>query len=228
MLLLKLGLIFKLCKNIKESCTLGITGDTAYCNEAAQILSPFFSECDIVVVHISTVADLDPRKVDKLIHPISSMSPVDGFRGYYKKHLGFWGTVSFFIDLLSSSVPINDGPLILLNEFGEEFLPIRTLLCEEINRCVKRKLPKVDNMFCYPSDIGTRVSLEDVKILCQFGKVCQKPAGNRKSQYPSPLEIILDESDPTVSHQNWRDRQLVYLCDDHQWVTEHNDYNVFF
>lgn len=220
------GLIFKLNRNSETQCKLGVTGDTSYCAQNEQTISSYYSECDILIVHISTVSDLDPQKTSKLIKPTSLVPPINNFQGYYKKHLGFWGTVSLLEDLLNSSAATTGRPLILLNEFGEEFLPIRTMLCGEIERCIKKRIPQMEDICCYPSDIGTRVSLETSTILCQFGQVCQNQAKKWDSQDPFTNEMILDESDPTASHQGWRDRQLLYLCKYHQWVKEHNDYNV--
>jgi len=299
------GLIFNLKENNKVVNRIGITGDTAYHDSNKQKISPFFKKCDIIIVHISTVDDLDSSKTDKLIKPISLTLPFSGFYGFYKKHLGFWGTISFLKDITeidSKKYKNSKKKLILLNEFGEELSLVRESVAREIEnylespykfkidevsgndsdrfiQFVKKnydininwiksakiiknssfntilfytqenslsftfnpEIPKVileinDNTIdefyhqeekyifgkcfeCYSTDIGTRISLRQNKILCQFGKMCSNCASGKYKIGPiRPIENIVGEDEKITTYQGWRDRKLVYLCHNHQWV----------
>jgi hypothetical protein len=220
------GYIFELRRHGTIVCTLGITGDTAYGDESGQTISESYKDCDIVIAHTSTTADVDHRNASKLIRIPGVVEPVDGFNGFYKKHLGFWGTVSFVRDLFEQPFRNAHKPLILLSEFGEEFLPIRLTVAEEVWRKVRSTVSPELVGPIVASDVGTRVSLDRKCVLCQVGKACPLEA-SCENGVPIPTEIILDEVDPRISHQGWRDRQIVYLCGTHQWLTEHPDYRVF-
>jgi len=65
---------------------------------------------------------------------------------------------------------------------------------------------------CFPTDIGTRISLRENKILCEFGKMCSNHAvGEEEDDDPSPKEIVMGEHIATMTNQEWRDRKLIIL-----------------
>lgn len=385
------GLIFNLKENNKVVNSIGITGDTAYHNSNKETISPYFKKCDIIIIHISTVDDLDSylftwdeipgndnkrlkeflkdkyeiewvtmadiKKINdgktikissennslllrlnnkkskvileidavradkfdviendkkfeiydssKLIKPISLTPPFKGFYGFYKKHLGFWGTISFIRDITeidSKQYKYSKKKLILLNEFGEELSLIRESLAREIenylespyrfkideisgkdsdrfiqfvkknynidinwiksakvikngsfktilyytqeNSLIFKFNPEISKVImevddnridefyhqeeeyifgkcfeCFSTDIGTRISLRQNKILCHFGKMCSNFAIGRNENSPiRPFEKIEGENEVITTYQGWRDRKLVYLCKEHQWV----------
>jgi len=241
----------------------------------------------------------------RLIKPISLTLPFKGFYGFYKKHLGFWGTISFIRDITdidSKKYKNSKKKLILLNEFGEELSLVRESVAREIENYlespyrfnfyeISRKdsdrfiqfvkknydininwiksakilkissfdkilyytqenslsfrfnpeIPKVkmvinDNTIdefyhqekeyffgkcfeCFSTDIGTRISLGQNKILCHFGKMCSNFAIGRNGKSSiRPFEKMEGENEEITTYQEWRDRKLVYLCQEHQWV----------
>ena len=105
----------------QPSVKLGITSDTAYLDDSGEAISRKFLDCDIIVLHVSTIVDVaGDLPAHKRIESTNWHPSYDiGCPGkFYNKHLGFWGTVCFICDLVSFSG--RDNRLILLSEFGEE------------------------------------------------------------------------------------------------------------
>ena len=203
----------------KATIRVGITGDTAYCSKSGEIISKHYQDCDVIILHISTVDDLSDSCTKIIKHDLDRYENF-GFRGYYKKHLGFWGTVSFIEDIIRNT---NKVPIFLLSEFGEELQSSRKPICQEIDTIIKQRNKLKNKNICFPTDIDTRISLPTKKILCQYGKSCLNGAKNEKGLI-EPYENIVGALDPNISHQQWRDRQIFYLCKSHEWITESDGY----
>lgn len=195
---------------------IGITGDTRYEPELAK----HFANCDLVIAHLSTVADLLPKYLKKKYEPIDANEIkriFPSFEVFYKKHLGFWGTVKLIADLYLYAP--TKRRLFLLSEFGVELAHERNAVARELERLAKLLAGKgADlkdwNIDVRPSDIGTRVDLngDRVSLLCQFGGVLCR----RQAEVSEPFEHLVGVIDQSFAHQPIADVEIQYLCEQHK------------
>ena len=98
-------------------------------------ISKYYEHCDIIVAHVSTVEDINGDLSAERSISYEADIPFPVFRGkFYKKHLGFWGTVCLIHDLINEN---RSNRIILLSEFGEEMLINRTSIVDEIRNYVR-------------------------------------------------------------------------------------------
>lgn len=123
----------------RKIASIALTGDTGWRPD----IHKQFSKCDMMVMHIGTVKD------DEL----ATGTPIA--ERLYKKHLGALGTSL----LLSENRP--DCKLYIVSEFGEEFRESR----REIMEIIKSACSTPEK--CIVSDIGTKIRLPDMKLMCE-------------------------------------------------------------
>jgi len=215
------GLAFRLVDD-KREVRVGITSDTGYTDGAGARAGAGFGGCDAVVVHVSTVKDLDQRTTaDKMVGLQGKLPAYFRTIGcpnqFYKKHLGFWGTVCFICDLAEerrAKRRRGSPPMIVLSEFGEEMLGSRLALLDEVQRRVCRLGPhgRAQAERVWLADVGTRVCLSTpgrAAVLCQCGgQACAKEATRT-------FELQTYHGDITMPHKGWLDRRIVHLCEQH-------------
>ena len=215
------GLVFDLVSG-RAKARVGITSDTGYVGTEGNGICSYFKDCHVVVLHVSTVKDLaqqlNASKVTSLTKKHSYFRDVTCSNEFYRKHLGFWGTVCLICDLALAWNGKSRPPLILLSEFGEEMLGSRAALLDEV-QCRVARLKRNGNSIgveqakrIWIADVGTRVGLAGRRkgaVLCQFGgQVCNMPA--RRS-----FELQMYHGDITMTHRGWADRRIVHLCTRH-------------
>ncbi|MBN1343749.1 MAG: MBL fold metallo-hydrolase [Phycisphaerae bacterium] len=212
------GLVIRLKVRNPRTLTLGITSDTGYVSPEHKFISDYYQECDVVVIHVSTVKDLR-RKLPRgeSIRVAKERFRYDyeiGSPGvFYEKHLGFWGTAHLICDLIAGGK--RSDRTILLSEFGEEFLGSRVALVEEIRRVVsrlglegKRQAKRV-----FIADVGCRIDLSGRSLLCQCG------GGACTEDAVASYELETHAGDITMPHRTWSDRAVVHLCARHAEYT---------
>ena len=207
------GLIFEIPLNKKQKCTIGISSDTGYVSRDKKVSSEYFQNCDIVVLHLSNVDDLDYlNKFDKskfVKHPWKDGEPYGYKNVLYKKHLGFWGVVEFIKDLISENGRSNRT--IILSEFGEETLKNRVAILNELCKIIEKlgKEGEKQSRRIYLGDIGTQVRLPEGAIGCHFGfNRCNAVAD-------SFLEFDGSDNNQKFTNNVWNDRSIVHFCQSH-------------
>lgn len=212
------GLKFKLRAEVSDpiSCQVGITGDTGYYGT----LATDFADCEVIVAHVSTVSDLLPEisshDLNTTMPRPSFASDFSRFKGYYRKHLGFWGTARLLADLYEKD-PERER-LVLLSEIGEELSYQRFNLIEYLQDTAKQMAGSPEDwsrkIKVRISDIGTRIDLSDPsEVRCQFGGIFCPHLGY-------PYERIVGIKDPRFPHLPLKDVELQYLCLTHGTFVE--------
>ena len=215
------GLVMRLHPKSGQECVVGITSDTGYIDgnsDASADLtraSDYYRECDIVVLHLSTVDDLNGydyihKQSKKFIEYECEWASSMGYSGMlYKKHLGFWGVVLFIRDLIVSTG--RSDRIIILSEFGEETLKNRVALLNEICRIIGSIGDEGTDQAkrIVIGDIGTQIRLPSGDIGCNFGlNHCPQTSDHF-------LEFDECHGDISMPHRGWNDRGLFHLCRTH-------------
>jgi len=215
------GLVLELPQRAGRIYKIGITSDTGYLSEPIKEggrrirASEYYQDCGTVVLHLSTVDDLDDHRViamnmDKFVEHDAGWGEEVGCPNlFYRKHLGFWGVVSVIRDLIVDSD--RSDRTIILSEFGEEMLRRRVAILDEVRQVIESlgRQGKEQAKRIYVGDIGTQIRLPEGTIGCHLGhNSCRKVADYL-------LEFDTCPGDLSIPHRDWSDRMLVYLCSEH-------------
>lgn len=226
------GLVLKGRRDSGEELNIGITSDTGYLaqdssdkSEPAKI-SKHYIECDVVVLHLSTVADLEDKNVlrhneeerrksgkdSKFVQYDCDWAASLGYPGLlYKKHLGFWGVVLFIRDLIEAGDRVRT---VVLSEFGEETLTSRVAILNEVCSLIGTLGDAGEEQAkrIYLGDVGTQILLPSGSISCSFGlNRCPKDADRF-------LEFDTGSGDLTTPHRGWSDRSIAHFCEAHDFL----------
>lgn len=226
------GLVVKLQCESGRRLKIGITSDTGYLAQAksdgeeADRISKYYTDCDVVVLHLSTVADLEEADVlrrgeekrkrggkeSRFIQHSCTWAASVGYGGLlYKKHLGFWGVVFFIRDLIQVG---GRARTVVLSEFGEETLTSRIAILNEVCSLIGSlgTAGKEQAKRIYLGDVGTQIRFSNRRIGCNFGlNTCPKSADRF-------LEFDSASGDVSIPHRGWSDRGIVHLCKDHDFL----------